>query len=137
LHFHECWMCYITFYFIFVNSFCSILLKKSMFDKFNVLCIIEGLKHILFLNIDMFTFVEIYTCDLRWKIIIKKIDLITYCLKIHGNTCELNFWNWHFNPIMSRIQNMEAMFQTWKNIIFKKDLHLGPTSSFYCECNQK
>jgi hypothetical protein len=34
---------------------------------------------------------------------------------------------------MGFIQNMETMFQTWKNIILKKDLHLGPTNSFYCE----
>jgi hypothetical protein len=35
---------------------------------------------------------------------------------------------------MGLIQNMKAMFQTWKNIILKKDMHLGPTSSFYFEC---
>ncbi len=28
---------------------------------------------------------------------------------------------------MGPIQNMEAMFQTWKNIVLRKDLHLGPT----------
>ncbi len=69
-----------------------------------------------------------------WKFIIKKIDLITYCLKIHGNTCESNFWSWNYHFIMGPIQNMEAMFQTWKYIILKKDLHLGATSSFHCEC---
>ncbi len=37
----------------------------------------------------MSTFVEIYTFDLFE--LIKKINLITCCLKIHGNTCELNF----------------------------------------------
>jgi len=37
---------------------------------------------------------------------------------------------------MGSIQNMEAMFQTWKNIVFKQDLHLGPISSFYYECSQ-
>jgi hypothetical protein len=35
---------------------------------------------------------------------------------------------------MGPIQNMEAIFQTWKNIVFKKDLHMGPIGSFYCEC---
>jgi hypothetical protein len=63
-----------------------------------------------------------------------KIDLITCCSKIHGNTCELNFWSWHYHPIMGLIQNMEAMFQTWKNIVFKNDLHLRLIGSFYCEC---
>ncbi len=67
------------------------------------------------------------------KFIIKKIDLITYFLKIHGNTCELHFWSWHYHPIRGPIQNMEAMFQTWKNVVFQKDLHLGPTNSFYCD----
>jgi hypothetical protein len=55
----------------------------------------------------MLIFVEIYIFDLR-----EKINLITYCLKIHGNTCELNFLSWHYHSIMSPIQNMEAMFQT-------------------------
>jgi hypothetical protein len=31
---------------------------------------------------------------------------------------------------------MEAMFQTWKSTVLKKDLHLGPIGSFYCECTQ-
>jgi hypothetical protein len=31
-------------------------------------------------------------------------------------------------------QNMEAMFQTWKNIVFKKEVHLGAIGSFNCEC---
>jgi hypothetical protein len=35
---------------------------------------------------------------------------------------------------MDPIQNMEAMFQIWKNIVFRNDLHLGPIGSFYCEC---
>jgi hypothetical protein len=82
-------------------------------------------------NIDMLIFVEIYIFDLR-----EKINLITYCLKIHGNTCELNFLSWHYHSIMSPIQNMEAMFQTWKSLVLKKDMHLGPTRSFYCECTQ-
>jgi hypothetical protein len=30
---------------------------------------------------------------------------------------------------MGPIQNMEAMFQTWKNIVLKKDLNLGPTNT--------
>jgi hypothetical protein len=64
-------------------------------------------------NIDMFTFDEIYTFDL-FKKLSWKIYLITYCLKIHGNTCELNFWSWHYHPIMGLIQNMEATFQTSK-----------------------
>jgi len=29
---------------------------------------------------------------------------------------------------------MDAMFQTWKNIVLKKDMHLGPICSFYYEC---
>jgi hypothetical protein len=43
-------------------------------------------------NIDMSTFDEIYTFYLLNNLSLK-IDLITYCLKIHGNTCELNFWS--------------------------------------------
>jgi hypothetical protein len=35
---------------------------------------------------------------------------------------------------MGPIQNMEAMFQTWKNIVLRKDMHLGPIDSFYYEC---
>jgi hypothetical protein len=35
---------------------------------------------------------------------------------------------------MGPIQNMEAMFQTWKNLVLKKDLHLGPIGFFYYEC---
>jgi len=31
---------------------------------------------------------------------------------------------------MGLIQNMEAMFQTWKNTILRKDLHLRPIGSF-------
>jgi len=46
-----------------------------------------------------------------WKFIIRKIDLITHCLKIHENTGELNFWSWDYHPIMGPIQNMKAMFQ--------------------------
>ncbi len=38
----------------------------------------------------MSTFDEIYTFDLL-KILSLKIDLITYRLKIHVNTCELKF----------------------------------------------
>ncbi len=38
----------------------------------------------------MFTFVEIYTFDLLTFLSLQ-IYLITYCLKIHGNTCEFNF----------------------------------------------
>jgi hypothetical protein len=38
----------------------------------------------------MSIFVEIYTFDLL-KSLFKKINLIIYCLKIHGNTSELNF----------------------------------------------
>jgi len=40
----------------------------------------------------MFTFVEIYIFDLLENLSLK-INLITYCLKIDGNTCELNFLN--------------------------------------------
>jgi len=69
-----------------------------------------------------------------WKFIIRKINLITNCLKIHGNTFELNFWNWDYHLIMGPIQNMEAMFQTWKWIVLKKYLHFGATNSFYYEC---
>jgi len=39
------------------------MLKKNMFDKLSVKCIIESLKHIFFKNIAMFTFVETYTFD--------------------------------------------------------------------------
>jgi hypothetical protein len=53
---------------------------------------------------------------------------------VHGNTCVLNFLSWHYHPIMGRIQKMEAMFQTWKNTVLKKDLHLGPIGSFFYEC---
>ncbi len=65
-----------------------------------------------------------------WKFIIKKIDLITYCLKIHGNTCELKFWRWHYHPIMSHFQNMDAMFQIWKNIILIKESGPAPWGSW-------
>ncbi len=65
-----------------------------------------------------------------------KKDLITYFLKIHENTRELNFWSCHYHPIMGPIQNMEAMFQTWKNIVLRKDLHSRPIGSFYYECTQ-
>jgi hypothetical protein len=37
----------------------------------------------------MFTFVEIYIFNLLENLSLKK--LIIYCLKIHGNTCELTF----------------------------------------------
>jgi len=85
-------------------------------------------------NIDMFNFVETYTFDLLEFLSLKnKFNYILF-KNSWKNTCELSFWNWHYHPIMGPIQNMEAMFQTWKNIIFKKDLHLGPTSSFYYEC---
>jgi hypothetical protein len=36
-------------------------------------------------NIDMYIFVEMYTLDLLENLSLK-IDVITYCLKIHGNT---------------------------------------------------
>jgi len=77
----------------------------------------------------MFTFVKIYTLDLK---IYHEENIFNYIL--FKNSCELNFWNWHYHPIMGAIQNIEAMFQTWKNIILRKDLHLGPISSFYREC---
>ncbi len=73
-------------------------------------------------KIDMFTFVEIYIFDLLENLSLK-INLITYCLKIDGNTCELNFLNWHYHSIMGPIQNMEAVLQTWKN--------KGPTLGAY------
>jgi tRNA A37 threonylcarbamoyladenosine dehydratase len=38
----------------------------------------------------MFTFVETYIFDLLENVSLK-IDLITYCSKIHGNIRELNF----------------------------------------------
>jgi hypothetical protein len=70
-----------------------------------------------------------------WKFVIRKIDLTTYCLKIHGTTCELNFWSWDYHLMMGPIQNMEAMFQTWKmHSPKRKYMHLEATSSFYCEC---
>ncbi len=71
------------------------------------------------------------------KNIIKRINLITYCLKIHGNMCELNFWSWHYHLIMGLIQSIETMFQTWKSIVLRKYFHLGPTNYFYCECTPK
>ncbi len=50
-----------------------------------------------------------------------------------------NSWKhmWHYHSIMGPIQNMEAMFQTWKSTILRKDLHTGPIGSFPYECNQK
>ncbi len=55
-----------------------------------------------------------------WKLIIRKIYLIINCLKIHGKTCELNFWIWDYHLIMGPIQNMEAMFQNLKMHSSKK-----------------
>ncbi len=95
------------------------------------------MKHILFLKYWYVYFCWNLHIWFTWKFIIKKINLITHCLKIHGNTCELNFWSWHYHPIMGPIQNMEAMFQIFKKIILRKDLHMGLTSSFYCECTHQ
>jgi hypothetical protein len=69
-----------------------------------------------------------------WKFIIKNLYFITYYLKIYENTYELNFFNWHYHPIMGSIQNMEIMFQNWKSTVLTKDLHLTPIGAFYCEC---
>jgi hypothetical protein len=35
------------------------------------------------------------------------MDLVTYCFESEENTCELNFWSWHYHPIMGSIQNMD------------------------------
>jgi len=38
---------------------------------------------------------------------IHSINVFNYFfLKIHGNTCQLNFWSWHYNSVTSHRQNM-------------------------------
>jgi hypothetical protein len=51
----------------------------------------------------MLAFAEIYIFDLLENLSLK-IYSITYCLKIHENTCELNFLSWHYHSIMGPIQ---------------------------------
>ncbi len=136
MHFYKYWMCYINF----SNFFCKYVLFHLEWC-YRKGCLIKSMYNVSLKvwNTYYSKYWHVYFCwNLHiwfiWKFITKKIDFNTYCLKIHGNTCELNFWSWHYHPIMGPIQNMEAMFQTWKNIVLWKDLHLGLTSSFYCEC---
>jgi len=100
------------------------MLKKGMFDKTQ--CIIY---HWMF---ETHIILKILTCLhiwFTWKFIIK--NRFNYIL--FKNSWK-HMWICHYHPIMGPIQNMEAMFQTWKNIVLRKDLHLGSTGSFYCEC---
>jgi hypothetical protein len=85
--------------------------------------------------IDMFAIVEIYTFDLLENLSLKnKFNYILF----------ENSWKHMWIKVLKLslssnngpIQNMEAMFQTGKNINLRKDLHLEPIGSFYYECTQ-
>jgi hypothetical protein len=87
---------------------------------------------------------KILTCFL----LLKSTHLIY--LKIQHQKNRFNYilfedsWKHMWNKLLklalssnNSIQNMEAMVQTWKNIVLRKDLHLGPTNSFNCGCTHK
>jgi hypothetical protein len=79
IHFHEDWMCYVGLfiYFVNMNYYFKMMLKKVIIDKLDVQYIIEVLNththththtHTSIYNVEMFNFVEMHAFDLSTKL---------------------------------------------------------------------